>query len=257
MVTVQDTVLDAAGIALSGVSVKIELVTGSETPGFYAGGSSTISFEKLATTDNSGAWSASLTPNASLSPYGSYYKVTYSLLSQLLQTFDIVVPSSGGPYWIGDILADTTGEIGVVSGGTLLSSMSYASSVTLSTTGAWTAITGFTLQVTPRGRPLLIRFSHGYVACASSTTTLFLDLYDVTGTPGRVDPNGDTCTKTLTTVGQSLDHTFGPFTPTAGAKTYQVYGYLVAAAPNAQFLAGAPVAFTQSFSRARMWAVEG
>ena len=101
----------------------------------------------------------------------------------------------------------------------------------------------------------MVGYSCGYVVGASATQ-FFMDVYDVTASPARVDAAGDTITRSLTTAGQDIYQEAGPFTLSAGQKTFQMYGFIPSGGPDVSLITGTPIAFTQSFSRHRMWVRE-
>lgn len=103
MTTVQNTATDPGGEPLALINVRISLQTGSTNiPGYT--GSSDISATYVVATDQTGHWSANLTPNASITPENSYYQV---IEGQALS--NIVVPSSGGPFYLSELLVTPPG----------------------------------------------------------------------------------------------------------------------------------------------------
>jgi hypothetical protein len=95
--TVQNTATDPGGEPLR-INVRVTLMTGSpNTPGYT--GSGDIAGTLSISTDVSGHWSADLTPNASITPGNTWYQVVEG---QAIS--NIVVPASGGPYLLGDLL---------------------------------------------------------------------------------------------------------------------------------------------------------
>lgn len=98
MTVVQNTATDPGGDPLVSINVRISLVTGSpNTPGYTASGEIAGTF--TVPTDTAGHWSATLTPNSSITPANSYYQVVEG---QAIS--NIVVPATGGPYLLGDLL---------------------------------------------------------------------------------------------------------------------------------------------------------
>ena len=97
MTTVQNIALSPGGTPLS-INVRITLQTGaSNLPGYLT--SSDISAVYTTSTAQDGSWSANLTPNSEITPANTYYQVYEgSALS------NIVVPASGGPYSLSEIL---------------------------------------------------------------------------------------------------------------------------------------------------------
>lgn len=253
MTIITDTIVDASGTPLSGVSVKIALVTVDQSPGFVSNTQKTINFVMALTTDATGSWSADLQSNAGIVPYGTYYIVTYSLHNVPQQTFEIIVPSSGGPLWVGSIInSPQTPEL-LSSGGTHLASMTYGSTVTQTVKNAWTALPNLSITFSPRGRPIVVGYAISYAICSTGSSLYYMDFYDTTSGASRVDANGDSITLNLSTTGQQVFWEAGPFLPTTGQKTYQMYGFIPSGGPDVSLVAGAPIAFTQAYSRHRMW----
>lgn len=99
-VTVTNTITDDSGQPVKGAQVLISLVTAATTqPGYTT--SSTIEGTLVVYTDATGTWSANLTPNSSITPANTYYRVTENNYWQST----IVVPASGGPYQISAVLS--------------------------------------------------------------------------------------------------------------------------------------------------------
>lgn len=99
-ITVQNVVIDPDGNPLANTQIRITLAASTSqppAPGHTATQSILSTWTTL--TDNSGAWSATLTPNSQISPAGSYYQV---LEGGYLST--IVAPASGGPYNLAQLL---------------------------------------------------------------------------------------------------------------------------------------------------------
>lgn len=101
-IVVQNTVTDPIGAPYAEGWVHITLITG--TPG-GAGYTSTGEIISTATvqTDASGHWSATLTPNNQIQPSGTYYQIAEGQQA----TSAIVVPDSGGPYNLSQLLVAT------------------------------------------------------------------------------------------------------------------------------------------------------
>lgn len=98
MTVVQNTVTDPGGEALSRVNVRITLMTGSaNVPGYTGTGDITGTF--TVATDQTGHWTANLTPNSAITPANTWYQVVEN---QAIS--NIVVPASGGPYLLGALL---------------------------------------------------------------------------------------------------------------------------------------------------------
>lgn len=98
-VTVQNTLTDPSGNPLANYPVSVSLVTGSTIPGYTT--TSSIIWRETIYTNASGLWSMNLTPNSTITPANSYYKV---IEGNGLYTSYIVVPASGGPYNLASIL---------------------------------------------------------------------------------------------------------------------------------------------------------
>ncbi len=104
MTTVQNTATDPGGEPLALQNVRIVLMTGStSTPGYL--GSSDIIGSYTVDTDQTGHWSANLTPNSEIIPENTWYQVTEAggAISP------IVVPASGGPYNLSQLLVTPPG----------------------------------------------------------------------------------------------------------------------------------------------------
>lgn len=99
MTVVQSIARDSAGQPLKQLRVRIALVTGSSTlPGYTADGE--IVGPGFATTDETGAWSADLVPNNLITPANTYYRVVEAAM-----VTTIVMPDSGGPYELRDVVS--------------------------------------------------------------------------------------------------------------------------------------------------------
>ena len=111
MTVVQNTATDPGGEPLSQVSVRISLVTGtSATPGYTASGD--ISATYTTSTTQAGFWTANLTPNSAITPANTYYQV----IEGSGAVSNIVVPASGGPYTLAQLLVTpppTPGAVGI------------------------------------------------------------------------------------------------------------------------------------------------
>jgi hypothetical protein len=100
LVTVQNILTDPSGNPLPRSAVQIALVTSAPaTPG-YTGTTSLLGTETVYT-DATGHWSVALTPNAAVTPANTYYRITEAGLWRS----NIVVPASGGPYNLSEVLA--------------------------------------------------------------------------------------------------------------------------------------------------------
>jgi len=99
MTVVRNTATAPGGGALANARVRINLVTRSAaSPGYTPGGDIVGILDIRA--DESGFWSADLVPNASITPANTYYRV---IESSAVSTF--VVPATGGPYNLSEVLA--------------------------------------------------------------------------------------------------------------------------------------------------------
>lgn len=98
MTVVQNTATDPGGEPLAQIGIRIALVTGvADGPGYTASGDILGTFST--TTDLTGHWSATLAPNASITPANTYYQVVEGR-----SISNIVVPDSGGPYNLSQVL---------------------------------------------------------------------------------------------------------------------------------------------------------
>lgn len=99
MTVIQNTATDPGGNPLAGTGVRIALVTGAANGAGYTASGDIIG-TYATSTDQAGHWSATLTPNASITPANTYYQVVEGR-----SISNIVVPSSGGPYLLANVLA--------------------------------------------------------------------------------------------------------------------------------------------------------
>lgn len=94
MTVISGVALDDGGLPISGIVVKVELVTSSATtPGLTSAGELIV--PRPLVTGADGAWSFDLTPNDSITPPGTYYKISEGANSSLVS-----IPDAGGPYTI-------------------------------------------------------------------------------------------------------------------------------------------------------------
>jgi len=101
MPVVRGTVKNASGVIQVGFPVKIELMPDS-TPGFVVAQDFTVSAPVVMATDAGGNYEATLIGNDNiLPPANSFYTVWEGTRS-----FNIRVPTTGGPYRVEDLLAD-------------------------------------------------------------------------------------------------------------------------------------------------------
>lgn len=99
MTEIQGTALDAAGQGVEFADVKIALVTSSSsTPGYTGSGEILQALQVSA--NQAGAWTANLIPNTAITPANTYYIVTEGRGA----VSDIVVPATGGPYQLTEVL---------------------------------------------------------------------------------------------------------------------------------------------------------
>ena len=102
-VIVRNTVTDSGGNPQAGIPITITLVTatGGRFPGVTAASSVTVPDQVI--TNAAGLWSAPLVPNAEIDvPANSYYTV-----SENGYLSSIIVPATGGPYELADVLTGT------------------------------------------------------------------------------------------------------------------------------------------------------
>jgi hypothetical protein len=95
--TVANTVTDPLGVAVPRAKVTIELVAGADTDAGYLDGE-TIIASRLLYSDDDGDWSADLVSNASISPSGTYYRISEQPPGQTAKVHFVQVPATGGPY---------------------------------------------------------------------------------------------------------------------------------------------------------------
>lgn len=100
MTTISNTPLKGDGTAAPQASVFIDVVgpNGDEIRA-TDGGSPVVPVRVAA----SGAWSVDLTPNASLTPVGTRYRVVERVKGEKARIAFVVVPASGGPYNVGQL----------------------------------------------------------------------------------------------------------------------------------------------------------
>lgn len=107
MTVVNNTVTDPGGRALPRTRVTIQLIAAATGvgPGFVGATDVTVIDTWELQTDAAGAWTASLTDNASITPAGTVYRVTELPPGGRPHTYTISVPT-GAARWVGDILVD-------------------------------------------------------------------------------------------------------------------------------------------------------
>lgn len=98
-VTIRNTLTTPDGRPVIGATVKVQLIASASgtVPGYTT--TTSIGYPVTVVTDNTGLWSAALTPNSTISPDGTYYQVNEA---GYLST--CIVPASGGPYNLLSIL---------------------------------------------------------------------------------------------------------------------------------------------------------
>jgi hypothetical protein len=99
---IRNALLDGADRPLRNHTVKITLVA----PGnpFTDDGQAEVIQTHTVATDRAGNWSADLRPNVALEASGTYYQVDERDGLPGGQVWTIVVPPTGGPYWLRDVL---------------------------------------------------------------------------------------------------------------------------------------------------------
>lgn len=109
-VTIQNTALDAARNPLKKAWIRVTLVasTAGNSPGLTDGTS--LGPPSTTQADNSGHWSIDLTPNTEITPSGTWY-----IVDEGGYRSTIVVPDSGGPYNLEQVVATITGPPGTPS----------------------------------------------------------------------------------------------------------------------------------------------
>src|SRR6185312_4539402 len=91
--------LDAGSNPIPSATIHIALVTSSaSTPGYTGSGEIVQTYQTSAS--QTGAWSATLTPNSAITPTNTYYTVTEGRGA----VSTIVVPATGGPYELSSLL---------------------------------------------------------------------------------------------------------------------------------------------------------
>lgn len=107
MTVVQNTILDINGTAKANVPVVIRFV--APNGGVFENNTNHeyVSTDVSTTTDATGLWSHDLKPNSDFITADSYYEVIEQIATGITNVYKIVVPSTGGPYSIDTILADT------------------------------------------------------------------------------------------------------------------------------------------------------
>lgn len=101
MTVVQNIPVDPAGAILPNAAVTIVLVTASDTSPGYTGTQTVVAPHVVYTDPTTGKWSTDLLPNTSLTPANTYYRVT----EPNGEISNVVVPASGGPYNLSQVLA--------------------------------------------------------------------------------------------------------------------------------------------------------
>lgn len=105
MTVVNSIVKKPDGTPILGASVTVTLVSSGSLPGFTT--ANTIDGVTRLKSASDGSWSADLTPNTSILPANTHYRVTEDIGPGQRYTYTIVVPEDGGPYKARDLLAVT------------------------------------------------------------------------------------------------------------------------------------------------------
>ena len=98
-IVVQNNPVDPGQVPFANGWVHIALITGTAGGAGYTGSGDIIG-TYTTQTDATGHWSATLTPNSQITPANTYYQVTEGG-----SVTPIVVPASGGPYNLSQLLA--------------------------------------------------------------------------------------------------------------------------------------------------------
>lgn len=101
MTVVQNIPVDSSGGLLTGAAATITLVTSSDTSPGYTGTQTLVAPKVVYTDATTGRWSADLIPNSLITPANTYYRVT----EPNGEISDIIVPASGGPYNLSQVLS--------------------------------------------------------------------------------------------------------------------------------------------------------
>jgi len=104
MTTVENIVTRPGGSIVAGGRVRVRLIASIPAGGAGFATDRTIISERWLVTDSVGAWSANLTANSAITPAGTVYEVIENAGHAGATAYYVTVPSSGGPYWTGDIL---------------------------------------------------------------------------------------------------------------------------------------------------------
>lgn len=105
MTTVTNTVTDPSGTPVAKATVVVELVAADTPPAPGYTGSGTVIDRHETTAAADGTWSISLPGNSTLTPSGTYYRVSeYVPGSYVAWVSNISVPASGGPYALSTLL---------------------------------------------------------------------------------------------------------------------------------------------------------
>lgn len=100
---VQNTPVDSTGATLPGSAVTIILVTAADTSPGYTSTQTVVAPRVVYTDTITGQWIADLIPNTSITPSGTYYRVT----EPNGEISTIQVPASGGPYQLLGLLVSS------------------------------------------------------------------------------------------------------------------------------------------------------
>lgn len=149
---VTNTEVAPGGTAIADALVTVELVTttdGSVAPGYEAVADEAFIHVGSTTTDASGVWTVALEPNTNITPAGNIYKVTVRPPAGRIFTYEIVVPDSVGPHWVGDILNDPPASL--ETNHSLLEATAHGGIVTLDDTQTVTGDKTYSGAVTHTG----------------------------------------------------------------------------------------------------------
>lgn len=103
MTVVESVVRDPAGAPVAKAKVIVQLYTGSPVPGFTS--SATVDGSLTITAGTDGSWTADLTPNSTITPTNTHYRITEVVAPGVQYRYAIIVPADPGPYKVLDVLA--------------------------------------------------------------------------------------------------------------------------------------------------------
>jgi hypothetical protein len=102
--TVHDTLTDATGAPVPGVTVTVALVAGPVA--YVTADRRSVVREARTLTGADGRWAVDLVPNVAITPAGTYYEVTARLPGPGVLAYRLLVPEAPGPVWAYDALAE-------------------------------------------------------------------------------------------------------------------------------------------------------